>query len=220
MTREAARDGFETFGRTLGWRRDRVSEIDALIERRWADAALTAVRQHDPLAFGAGRLRAAADYFNAELDRLERSLPRDRSADVAYARRDLADIEARHRDATREHAAATRHLRGARGLGSCARDRRERADARLHDATETLNRFGRYLGERKERLAAVDEAQAERTRVVHNADPQRRVLTAASRELSVAIQRLRPDGRKMEANRATRVHERAPEQDRGADVGL
>lgn len=72
-----------------GWREARVTEIDDALAHHWAHIALRVVRADDPLAFGGDRLRGARHTYRADLQRLDASLPPDRSDHLTRAEADL-----------------------------------------------------------------------------------------------------------------------------------
>jgi hypothetical protein len=73
-----AKGARQDFDRREAWRHARLAEIDDGLQRHWAGAVLSAVREGDPLAYGEDRLRQARSTCAADLHRLERDQERER----------------------------------------------------------------------------------------------------------------------------------------------
>ncbi|MGI8984457.1 MAG: MobF family relaxase [Acidimicrobiales bacterium] len=186
---EAAEARRACFDADNAWRVERVTAIDAELNRHWSTATLAAVRQDDPLAFGIERLRAARATYAADLDAYRASLPPDRRTAVAEARRRLAAREQDLRetryaveDRRRQLEIASKRHWGRRDKDGVVRARRalERAEDAVAPAVD---------GERTARLRLDAEASNEhkRTRALAATEPQRVDLTETVAELDAAL---------------------------------
>lgn len=75
----AQRDA-EAFTAAEGWRRREISRLREQLAEHWTATIVSCARAGDPLAYGTDRLRHAAHHRHHTLERLEASLPTDRSA--------------------------------------------------------------------------------------------------------------------------------------------
>ena len=86
----AADEQWRAFEAEHGWRHERIVAINDRLDHHWARAALSAVREDDPLAFGVDELRRARATYAADLDTVVFTDPADRSE----VRRALREIDA------------------------------------------------------------------------------------------------------------------------------
>jgi hypothetical protein len=93
-----------------GWRRERIAAIDDRLDHHWARAALSAVRQDDPLAFGIDELRRARQTYAADLDDVMRTVPSDHSSALRDAQNDAQRAEEVLRFASGQRTRRTQEL--------------------------------------------------------------------------------------------------------------
>ncbi len=154
----------EAFLAREGWRSERIKAIDNELAQHWAPVVLAAVRADDPLAFGIDRLRAARAKYGADLGRLLRSLPPDRTDAVERARREAVSASAGVAKSRVGLAAATAVAEQARQRHWGRRDRSavERAEGRVWDAEHSVS--AAVERERQARRLVKTETEAQRAR--------------------------------------------------------
>lgn len=156
----------------------RVAEIDGTLAHHWADVTLRSVRADDPLAFGVDRLRHARHTYRGDLQRVDASLPPDRSDHLARA-----EADHRHHMANVDHYQRVVH-RSQADLDQ-ARQRRwgrrdqpaiDRAEANLAVARANLQTTAEAVAHDKTRVheeraavrayqAAIEDTAADRSRL-------------------------------------------------------
>jgi hypothetical protein len=88
----------EAFAAAEGWRRPEINRLREQLAEHWAITIVSCARAGDPLAYGTDRLRHAAHHRHHTLQRLEASIPTNRSAEhdrvTAYLARTTTAREA------------------------------------------------------------------------------------------------------------------------------
>ncbi len=171
------------------WRAEQVGAIDAELARHWSAAALAAVRQDDPLAFGIERLRAARATYEENLARLEAALPPDQTHAVARANQELAGAEQELRQARFAVTEARWGLDVASRRHCGRRDKQAltrslQATARADDGVAAA---AEVEGDARGRLDAELAAQQRRARAMDAVAPERAELTQVLGEFDAVL---------------------------------
>ena len=127
---QAAADAFDD---AEGWRRPEINRLREQLAEHWATTVVSCARAGDPLAYGTDRLRQAAHHLHHTLQRLEATIPKDRSAELTRVTASLARTSA-----AREQAAG--RLVAARERLEQANSRRWRKPAQVRPATAGVER--------------------------------------------------------------------------------
>ena len=104
---QAAADAFDD---AEGWRRPEINRLREHLAEHWATIIVSCARADDPLAYGTDRLRHAAHHRRHTLQRLEATIPKDRSAELTRVIASLARTSAARDQAAGRLAAARERL--------------------------------------------------------------------------------------------------------------
>jgi conjugative relaxase-like TrwC/TraI family protein len=191
---EAAAGARGAWDHEHAWRVDRIGEIDDTLAHHWADVVLRAARADDPLAFGIRCLRDACATHRGDLTDLQRSLPPDQRRALAQVQADLARAQQRVDD-------LQARVTGARSAVDQAKQRRwgrrdhiaiAHATAGLHTASTALTAARDAAAAAARRVTDEQHAVEARREATTRTAAARAHLTAAVRDLDLALDHTRP----------------------------
>jgi hypothetical protein len=190
---QAAHEYWHAFESGHGWRRQRVVAIDDQLAHHWARAALGAVREDDPLAFGIDELRRARGTYATDLGALLAGLPPDRSGALRQATADSRRAGEILRFARREVANRAQDLEAAQQRHWGRRDESAIAHAasRLSEADADLANARKRATRARERLVGERASEAARHRALDATKDERTALGHALDEINGALEATR-----------------------------
>ena len=186
--------GFDRFEETEGWRREDLVRLRDQLDDHWAQTVGACVRADDPLAFGIEKLRHARATTASRIDRLDASLPPDRSSEWRDARAQLPHLVRARHEAERAWADSRDSLDEARRRhwGRHDRDAIAAAQARVVYHEQRLEEARNIERDLRDRLTGISTCQQERRQSINEIAPSPRELETLTAQLDAALDYTRP----------------------------
>jgi conjugative relaxase-like TrwC/TraI family protein len=192
---EQARDDFERFERSEGWRREDLDRLRARLDDHWAEVLVRCVKADDPLAFGIDKLRRARATTAEQIRRIDATIPADRDTEWQQLRRQLPHLmkakdEAEH---TLSGSMANLDRVSRRRWGRHDHDAIAAAQADVDSHEQGLQQAHHNESGLREDLKAIAAYQQQRSQVINETRPRRQELVTSLAQLDGALDHTRPE---------------------------